>query len=112
AAFFGIAPDGSSLPTPTREHGLEVLFEPDVARVNECVGSLHEKYDQVIIDTGSPKDFAALDGNVICVAEPCKYEKDTLDRVRGITKGNFVGYVFNNEKPQHNPIDFSMLKKE
>ncbi|WP_420266643.1 exopolysaccharide transport family protein [Candidatus Magnetominusculus dajiuhuensis] len=95
AAFFGITPDSSNLPMPTGEHGLDVLFEPDIARVNERVGSLREQYGQVIIDTASPKDCAALDGNVICIAEPCKYEKDTLDRVRGVTKGNFVGYVFN-----------------
>ncbi|MBF0488874.1 MAG: hypothetical protein HQK98_12025 [Nitrospirae bacterium] len=103
AAFFGITPGNSNSPMPTREHGLDVLFEPDIARVNERVGSLREKYGQVIIDTASPKDCAALDGNVICIAEPCKYEKDTLDRVRGVTKDNFVGYVFN--KTLHAQID-------
>ncbi|MBF0457360.1 MAG: hypothetical protein HQK99_05645 [Nitrospirae bacterium] len=93
ASFFGIVPDNSGVPMPTRENGLEVLRVPNINRFTEIAGSVRDSYAQVIIDTGSPGDCAAIDGSVICVIEPYKHEKDILNRLSGIT--NFAGYVFN-----------------
>ncbi|MBF0554653.1 MAG: hypothetical protein HQK96_08895 [Nitrospirae bacterium] len=107
AAFFGMSDDMDICtggPAPTGHPGLDVLsFAPAAGHVNEIVRRLHDTYDRVIIDTGCPKDCVSLDGNVICVAEPYKYEKDMLDRMRNITKDSFVGYVFNKDKPWGKP---------
>ncbi|KWT90945.1 GumC family protein [Candidatus Magnetominusculus xianensis] len=98
AAFFGMTKDISTVPISTREPGLEVLLVPDIAKANEVLSNLRDAYDHIVIDTGSVIDCAALDGRVICVVEPYKYEKDTLDRVQGLA--HFTGFVFNKDKSQ------------
>ncbi|MBF0318755.1 MAG: hypothetical protein HQL01_02970 [Nitrospirae bacterium] len=106
AAFFGMDAMPAS-PMPTRHNGLDVLTVPELT--NEIVTRLHGTYGRVIIDTGSLRDCVSLEGSVICVAEPHKYEKDTLDRVQDITKDNFAGYVFNKDMRPERPFDFKKL---
>lgn len=103
AEFFGMTKDitsvpASTVPLSTREPGLELLLVPDISKVNEVLSALRDAYDHVVIDTASVRDCAAPDGRVICVIEPYKYEKDTLDRVQGLS--HFAGFVFNKDKSQ------------